>query len=936
MAVAAVVCIAAPELLAQDKKGLDAVGDEALVQEMSRYGMDSLLDRYFATSNVAGEQQASVRAMMSIRTLLTNGDKLPPAQRQQIVARIIQGADRIVPTLNDPKQLMQLATALITAAMERNANTIEYWGENPRSQQELRPAAELVAKVLDLCSVKAKEKSEKLVEKFGNNPSQAQLNEYTTLDNLSSTAQYTRLMADYYRAMSYPAGDPKRAQIADAAIEGLAEFDTSDSQIQPIVRLRIGKLQMVKGEYAAAKRMLETVATADKQIEPKPDALQQYEARYFMAVCDLLAKNADAATKSMQELSTWQEANLPQDKRVRDGAKTALAMLSYRIDVLRAATAGDDAAKKSAQAKADATLQTLAKERPELRSVIFEQLTKSLPDDVKVETLDVLILKALVQQGVAEQMKPEGEPVDRKVLTRAIAAAKELVSRKGKEGVDAELIDEVAIALPQFHEKLGQDGEAARAYLAYIETNPKSANGPAAMQNTLAAIARLKTADPQSADAEVLLDRALPVAVNAFGRKELAYDLGRRQQRMGKYAEAVAAYGLVPESDKRFVTARFFRLQAMKQNFDATGAKLDKAARTAQIAAIRDLAEDVQKRASDARTAGGADAQRYALIEARTRLILAGLLKDTEPARAVQQLEGFEKTVAGASGEDELVAEALFLRVNSQMAMGKNAEATQSLLQLLQTKGGDQGATIIFGLLTKLDSDLEVARKAGDKEKTKSLLDARAALSGPLVDWAKGNPDEKIRKYTYQYMVFDAATKQQAAMAEPEAAKRVTGLRQALALYDKLLDGENIKRWAATVDAAKVDVKYGDVQVLFAKAQVLFELAEYKDAAGRFARLLEDRKLGTPRIISTRDGEVTNEDNPKYWEATYKLYRANVEMGRDSGNPNAAKLLDDTKNGLKRLYIREGEGVGGEKWKGQFDQMRKELIPDFQVETAAS
>ncbi len=930
--VAAVVVVLPSVGIGAEAKGLDALGDEALVQELSRYGMDNLLDRYFATHQISGSEQASVRAMMSIRTLLSSGDTLPAAQRQQIVQRIVLGADAMVPLLNDPNQLMQLATALITSAMERNANTIEYWGENPRSQAQLRPVAELVAKVLDLCSARAKEKSEKLVEKFGNNPSPAQLKEYTALDNLASTAHYTRLMADYYRAMSFPAGDPKRAQIVDAAVEGLAEFDATDSQIQPIVRLRIGKLQMVKGDYAAAKRVLQSVAmNPQKQIEPAPDVLQQYEARYFMAVCDLLSRNADATAAAMQDLSSWEDTNLPQDPRVRDGAKSALAMLSYRLDMLRSevAGAGDDAAKQTARQRANATLQQLAKDRPELRAVIFEQLTKSLPEDARPESLDVLMLKALVQQGVAEQLKAEGTAFDRKAITRAIAAAKELIARRSKEGVEPELLDEVAIALPQFYEKLGQDAEAARAYLDYVQSSTNSANGPAAMQNALAAIGRMKVADPQSAEAEGLLDRALPLAVNRFGRRELAYDLGRRLQRSGKYPEAVAAYRLVSESDKRWLTARFFQLQAMKQDLDANGAKLEKNARLKQVMAIRDLAEDVRKRSGEARAGGGADAQRYALIEAKTRVILAGVLGDTDPAQAIEQLDGFEKSVVGVSGEDELVAEALFIRVNSQMAVGKNAEATASLLQLLQTKGGDQGAAIIFGLLKKLESDLDAVRKAGDREKAKSLLDARAALSGPLVEWARTNKDERIRKYTYQYMVFDAATKQQAAMAEPDLAKRVAGLRQALELYNKLMDGGNIRLWAATVDPAKVDVKYGDVSVLFAKAQVLFELAEYKEAASRLARLLEDRKLGMPRIISTKDGEVTSEDNPQYWEATYRLYRANVEMGNDRGNPNGPKLLEETRNGLKRLYIREGDGVGGEKWKGQFEQLRKELIPDF-------
>jgi hypothetical protein len=100
-----------------------------------------------------------------------------------------------------------------------------------------------------------------------------------------------------------------------------------------------------------------------------------------------------------------------------------------------------------------------------------------------------------------------------------------------------------------------------------------------------------------------------------------------------------------------------------------------------------------------------------------------------------------------------------------------------------------------------------------------------------------------------------------------------------------------------------------------------------------FGKLLEERKLGMPRIVSVKDGEVVSEDNPQYWEATLKLYRSNVELANNPATPGGAKLLEETKNGLKRLYIREGAGVGGDKWKADFEKLRSELIPDFKVES---
>ena len=336
---AAVIVVLPSVGIGAEAKGLDAVGDEALVQELSRYGMDSLLDRYFATHQGSGSEQASVRAMMSIRMLLSSGQKLPAAQRQQIVQSIVDGADAIVPVLNDPNQLMQLATALITSAMERNANTIEYWGESPRSQAQLRPVAELVAKVLDLCSVRAKEKGEKLVEKFGNNPSPEQLKEYTALDK---SGEYGTLHAFDGRPITvrclYRPGIRSGHRLSMRRWRGLPSLIPPIARSSRLCGCVSASCRWSRVTTRRAKKVLLSVATnPQKQIEPAPDVLQQYEARYFMAVCDLLSRNADATAAAIAELSTWEDANLPQDPRVRDGAKAAMAMLSYRLDALAGA-----------------------------------------------------------------------------------------------------------------------------------------------------------------------------------------------------------------------------------------------------------------------------------------------------------------------------------------------------------------------------------------------------------------------------------------------------------------------------------------------------------------------------------------------------------------------------------------------------------------------
>ena len=901
---------------------IDALGDEPMVIELASRGLDDLLDRYVKTHPQA-VGQVGVRAAVAMRDLQSRGDRLTASQRQQCVRQILAGADRIVPAIKDPRQLMRLAGVLIDFGVGPAANAIEYWGQNARRQAELRPVADLVAQVLDRCATLAREQADASAVAMGNSPTPLQLKQYNALDSLATTARYTRLMCDYYRALSMDPADAQRAKVAQTAITALAEFDAPDLQVQPAVRLRLGKLLLAKGDYPAAARVLQTLTT-DASIHPAPSSVQQFEARYSEVVCELLGQNVDQASTRLAGLKEWAAASLAQDKAVRDGVAASLAIMRYRIEVVRGDLETNPAAKKAARAKANSMLEQLAKDRADLRGAIFEQLVKSLPDNLAMGALDTLLLKALYQQALAEQGKPESQPFDRPAVERGTDACREILKRTGQPAVDEVVVDDAGIVLPQLLEKLGRDGEAAEAYLRYCQLSVNPDNGQAAMQNLLLAIARIKAADANSRDADRLLDAALPIAVGRCGRKDLAFDLARRLEKQGKLTDAVAMYAQVPADDKRRLAARLFQMQAMKQLANTAGAPAD-------TKTLADFAAELDKDAGAwaATAVDPSDRDRGRLIQVRARLMSATLMQREKPALALRTLVDFQNLIAGLPAEDELQAESLFLQVRSLMSLGQNDQAAWPLRRLLTTKSADQGAAIVLALLNRLDADLDAARKAGDAVKANSLLDVRASLSGPLVQWAAGNRDERIRKFTYQYQVFDAATQQQAAMAQTDPRKRADGLRRALQLYSKLLDGENLARWRQTVDPEKVDVAYGDVAVLFAKAQVLYELGDYAEGQQRFGRLLADRKLGNARSIVQKDSEPAIQDNPQYWEAMYKLYQSNVMLADNPATPDAPRLMEETRNGLKRLYIREGKDVGGERWRDAFEKLKAQIIPGF-------
>ena len=79
-----------------------------------------------------------------------------------------------------------------------------------------------------------------------------------------------------------------------------------------------------------------------------------------------------------------------------------------------------------------------------------------------------------------------------------------------------------------------------------------------------------------------------------------------------------------------------------------------------------------------------------------------------------------------------------------------------------------RSATIVYKLLQKLNDELEHARRSGDLGTRKLPQIAQSSVA--FCRLGANNPDPNIRKYTYRYSVFDAATKELAADLEQDPA----------------------------------------------------------------------------------------------------------------------------------------------------------------------
>lgn len=932
-AVGAVV-LAAPPAMAQpvgsagaSATGLNSLDRDRLYSELAGRGLDELLDRAFEQNNVPQEKRDAIRTISALRELSNPKSTLTQRQRRQLIQRITTGITAALPQMTDARTLSDQAAMLLQNAVPRDVNLLEFWGENPRTQGELYPIVHTILEMLTRVQELANKQAEQVAESIrsvDDGPSR----QYMALEQLATMARYMSDMSQYYLiiATDAKAGQAQRKQAADEAIKDLAEFDNADSTVQPEVRIRIAKMQMAVKDYDDAKKSFDLVIK--EEVSPKPTLGQQYEARYFSVVTDVEAGKTDEATKGLAELRQWQKASFADSgKSVLDGVEAAASMLEYRIANKIAQMDTDEAAKAKANQQAINVLLSLVKDRPELRTIIYDQLVARLPANADLSAQDPLLLQALVQKGDEERQKDDDESVDRPTLEKAIAAARELIGRK-QSGLDGSELERTALLVPFFYEKLNQNIEAAGAFLDYIDQFTQNKQyASIALDNARLLIGELVRKQPADAQVQVLYERFLNRAVEKFHQNQFAYEYAQLLQRAGKYRDAIKYYQLVKADDPRQLQAQFFQMVSANQLLTESGVGANEQKQL--LSQIQSLATTVNTDARKQMSLATTDAQRrqYQTILARSSLLAASLAahQSNDPSRVLQLLEGFESYAKGLSSENDMLGEALFLRVQAYMAQGKNTQATDELVKLLNQREGGQGANIIFGLLQKLDADLDAASKRGDRNQMQSLASARATLSGYLVNWASNNSDPKIRQYTYRYRVFDADTKHLAARLEPNAAVRMQLLQQALEKYKALESPESVTAYRQTLAGTNVDANYPDPAVMLGEAKVYFDLGDYKKAQPLFAKLLSDKKLGTEmRIV---DGQP--QDNAPYWEATYKLFKCNVELAQT--DKSLAGTLEQTKNGLKFLYIKLGDAVGGKSWHDQFEQLRKDIIPDFKV-----
>ena len=901
-----------------------------MMNELANRGLDSLLDRYFETHHTPDAQQKAIRSSAALRDL--NNPKLTYAQKEQRVRQVAEGIGTILAGIKDPERLGQDAGMLLENGVLPDATLLERWGESPSTQARLRPVADAVYKMLGQASKEAANQAQALSSRITPANQTTVGAQWQKLDQMSQMAQYSQNMMVYYLVLALP--KEQRSAVAKPAIKYLAQFDNPESGVQPRVRLMLGKLDLALGQYEPAIKLLDSVAKAEKEVQPGPDPSMQYEARYTVVIARMLSGNPQEAQKELEGLLAWQQGAMPKDADSQKLLSANAAVLQYRIDLALADNTADATARKNLEAAARDVLLKLSNEQPQYRGLIFQQLVERLPKDLPVAQMDPLLLQGLMAKARSEASRMSGANPD--VLQRGVDAAEEVLRRKDAPGVTVQMRDEATKLIPFALEAMGRKVEAALAYLQYAQQNatahPQTAE--AALDDAGRLTFDLRKTNPDDPRVVDLYDKFLPTAINPpFNRTALAYFYAQRLRLEKNPREAIRYFRTVARSDKNYPSAQYFAMRCLQEMLDDP--QLPPSQRATLTNELLQQVRQVREQYTGSKDPSSIERSDLAtLAESKVHLRAAiGAAPEfarTEAQKAIAALNGFDQSVQGTPDQKALLSDALLTRVNAYMTLGDLKQATAMLVTLLNQSGGAEGADYVKGLLERLDTSLKQAEAQGKTDEMRSIAQSEAELSGFLVQWARKNPDERIRNFTYKYMVFDAGTKRLAGTLATDPAARGRLLDEAASAYKLLKQPQYVKMYQATlpkdkVDDGSIDPNQPDPSVQLGIALTDFELKNYKEASELLGDLLNNGKLGGPTMPAKEaGGDNTKLDNDVYWEATYKLYRSNIELAK--GTDDAA--LAGTKQGLKGLLIRGGIPA---RWQDKFESLRKQIIPDFDV-----
>ena len=889
---------------AESGKGLDALTDDRLMNDLAGRNLKVLLDREFEINKTPAEQKKAVLGRMALLRL--QSDKLIGLlDVRKLVAEYVASLSQILPTMNDPTALLNDANVLIDNGITSDANLIEYFGASPGPMQRLHPVANAVRQMLAQAQVKADE----IATKAANNwPAMEKV--YDKADQQKTIAEYTKNIITFPLALSTEQSDPARDKLIGESIDYLSQFDAEENPDRAAVKYYLGQLNVARGTPESLKAALDYLTFVAKNGKAS-DQHQQFDSRFLLASANIELKDTVKAAQAVDALAAYAKgAGIPPEQ-----SDVAVSALQYRI-----------ALAQNQGGKADDILDQLQQKHAELRGLILELMSARVKSDAPIASLNKLLLQALLAKAETETVKPADQAFDKDAVQRGIDAAKELLQRGGTTDADKTLVDNVRYVLPFFQQKADQKVEAAKGFLDFVDAHKaeKNADGKndraeTAFNNAISLVGTLYHTSPAEPETTSLYDRVLATAVAPpFSRSEFAYEYARRLQANGKFDQAIEMFRKVPADDRNYAESQYYLMVATRQSLDKV--KDGEPKHAALLTDLTKLIDSVNQ--SMANKLAAEQNPKLKTVEqmrlAQTQLLGGDVaLHDQKDAgRAVQMLSTFEETAKGLPNENDLLGEVLLIRVQGYVQLGKVSEATDQLVRLAKQNPNGAGQ-IVFNLLKKLDEQVTEAEAAGHKDVVAGLERNRALLTPFLVTWAGNHPNPEIKKLTYTYSVFDADTQRRAADLTADLGKKQQLMDASLKRFQELATPESVKKYAATLPPEKQAKAKYDPQVLVGLGRVYFEKGDWANARLQYVQLFRDKVLGTGSLtVSNPAGGFDTKDNPSFWEAMYRLIRCNLNLNEN---------VDGMKSLIQEQMLIYGDDLGGQRWKTEFDAIKKEL-----------
>jgi tetratricopeptide (TPR) repeat protein len=493
-----------------------------------------------------------------------------------------------------------------------------------------------------------------------------------------------------------------------------------------------------------------------------------------------------------------------------------------------------------------------------VRAVIFDRLTLAADDDVPVDELPALVA---IARGSRMTEDETNRAAGIEMLTSALERSDLAPSERAAS----------LYALGKALFAAGQPQPAARRFLELATAHATDIQAEKAIELAAGIAADAHDQSPDDEAARSLLREALDVLLARYPNLPTVdrwrYAAGELALREKRFEEAMKLFGQIAPDAQQWLDANFMQASVARANAAAAISPMEAANRhEVTITVVERVQGVIEAGLRASHVASRADALRYYV--AALRVIRAeALLRLARHDQAIQTLKDIE---ADASLDNEVIAEALRVRIAVYQAMNKPEEARAQVERFIQT-APEQAGQVLEPMLTALQRDVELLLDSGDDAAALDLARRTLVPITEIVDaWlrspASNAPDD--------HPLWSNAANAFRLGGEPA---------KALTLYDRL-----------------ISIKPNAIELLYGRAEALFALGG-EDRLGQ-AITIYKRLASAGRGIGER----------YYWQSHLRTLQILDVTGRNT---------DQIRPRIDRLR-REDATLGGERFRRGFEALQ--------------